>query len=455
MADGFPEEKVQNLYGWLVFDKCVKGKNRQQLLEKEAFISRLPERSPQKNCREEKAFPCPATIGILKLCEAYAENLFNARKIEELLSKLNPNLLSVTAKPIDTEDRGNIELASDVENYFALKTKALLKLERYQDCKDCCAAALQTLTTFHYNNDLWFKMRIALAEEGLGNHEQSEILLKDLLNCRAGNDKWFLYRDIAEVYYEKQDFDKAWKYSVNAAFHGNEPQFLINLYLLQARILFKLERSAEGKVLAELVAGILKEQGWREKPEHSKLFQFYSVDPTNVDSVQNTIKQAKEFWGKERYKGHAKVQGKIINVHKNGKIGRIKINSNDIIEFQRKALNKRVKNLEELKGAVVEFYIMDSFEGKQAAEGIEVIKVAAPLQETKIGEILEGTVKNVSDFGVFITLKNKGDGLLHINSLPNNLKDNFRELFTKGKVLKVKINRISSKGLQLALVENI
>src|SRR5690606_31556691 len=101
-------------------------------------------------------------------------------------------------------------------------------------------------------NDLWFNMRIAIAEEKLGNFEKSEMLFKELLSSRAGSDKWFLYRDISEIYFEQKEYEKAWKYAIDAAYYGNEPHFLIGLYLLQTRILYKLDRSEDGKVLAEL-----------------------------------------------------------------------------------------------------------------------------------------------------------------------------------------------------------
>ena len=216
LASRFDDEKVGNLYGWLIFDHCIKGKQKSQVLQNEPFILSLPELCPQKNRREDSTYPCPTTISIFRLADAHAENLFNAKKINVLLDTIDCNLLSTDAKTLDTAQRGEIELASDLEKYFALRTKALIKLEEYAACKELCEKALDTLKKFHYNNDLWFKMRIAIAEEGLGNFEESESLFKDLLSSKAGSDKWFLYRDIAEVYFEHEDYKKAWKYSVDA-----------------------------------------------------------------------------------------------------------------------------------------------------------------------------------------------------------------------------------------------
>lgn len=455
LAEKFKSDLVGNIYGWLIFDRCFKGKNRTEILANEKYIESLKNLAPQKNLKEDDSYPCPTTISILKLCDAYAENLFNARKINELLSGLDYTKLSDKPKTKETQERGEVELTSDLEKFFSLKTKALLKLREFETCIEYCNKGLELLKKFHFNNDLWFKMRIALSEEGLGNHEKSEKLLKELLESKAGNDKWFLYRDISEIYYEQKDFVKAWKYAVDAAFYGNEPHFLIGLYLLQARILFKLERPAEGKILAELIAAILKEQKWNDKLEYNKLFSYYNIDRTSLRTVNEIIKELMIFWQKEKYGNKPKTKGTIISIHKNGKIGRIKDQNNNQIEFHKKDLVSKMKSIEILVGATVEFYIMESFDGKKIAENITIIEQpATPKPDNLVGKIFDGIVKNVADFGVFVRLEGAPDGLIHKNSLPNNLKENLNNEFPKGKKIKVKIDKVTDKGVQLKLISN-
>lgn len=452
LTEKFNNTIVGNLYGWLIFDKCVKGKTRADLISNEPFISSLTVLSPQKNLKTDKSYPCPTTISILALCEAYAENQFNGRKINDLLNGLDVNFLSDSAKSIETEERGEVELSSDLEKYFALKTKALFKLGEFEACRDQCRIGLGLFQKFHYNNDLWFKMRIALSEDKLGNHEISEHLLKELLVSKAGSDKWFLYRDIAEVYFEQSDFNKAWKFAVDAAFYGNEPHFLIGLYLLQARILIKINRPTEGKILAELVAAILKEQQWSDKAEYNKLFQFHQIDRQSLRPINEIIKEARLFWSRERYGNSPKLTGVVISISKNGKTGRIKEKSGTIVDFHKKDLQKKMKTIEDIKGASVEFFKIEAVDGNYHAENITIVENS---QRTKpddlVGNSFEGTVKNVADFGVFVKLKGAPDGLLHRNNLPGNLRANFREVFTPGKVIRVKVDKVTQKGVQLIL----
>src|SRR5690606_35682459 len=62
LVEKYEDEKVANLYGWLIFDKCVKGKQRKELIQNESVILTLPKYSLQKNLREDGSYPCPTTI---------------------------------------------------------------------------------------------------------------------------------------------------------------------------------------------------------------------------------------------------------------------------------------------------------------------------------------------------------------------------------------------------------
>ena len=446
----YHDNKVQNLYGWLIYDNCVKGKQDKEILQNESTIAKLPELSPQKNCQEDNSYPCPTTICILKLADAHSNTQFNAKKINQILSNLDYNLLSSKPKKIETQEKGEVKIASDLEKYLALRTKSLLKIGNYLDTKELCQFALQCLENFHYNNDIWFKMRLAISEERIGNLEISESLFKELLASKAGSDKWFLYRDIANVYFEQEEYSKAWKYAIDAAYFGTEPQFLVKLYLDLTRILYKLNRHNEGKIFAELIGAILNEQGWNERLEYSRLFQFYEVERSNLPSVDSLVKKVMEFIRKERYGGLKRVEGTIISVHKNGKLGRIKSSEGTISDFHKKNLQKQTKNLHELKGITAEYYEIEGEDGKLYAEEILPNKPQKSTQNTElIGKSLEGKVKAIVDFGIFVQLPEMPDGLLHRNNMPNDIKDSFKDEFKDGDRIKVVIKAETNKGIEL------
>lgn len=397
LTEKYKDEKVSGLYGWLIFDKCVKGKERIEIIRNEKHIESLITLSPQKNLKEDDKFPCPTTISILAIAKAYSKPNLNSTKVEFYLEKLNIDFLSL--KSSGSKDEGDNEYASDFEKYCSLMTKALLKNGKFEECKALSELALNNIEKFHNNNDLWFKMRIALSEDGLGNSEKSEELFKELLSSKAGSGKWFLYRDISQIYFKQNNFEKAWKYAVDATFYGNEPHFLIGLYLLQARILFKLNRASEASVLAELIASILKEQQWNDKLEYNKLFSYFKTDRLNVKPVKEIIRTLNTFWQNERYGNKTKTKGVIISIRHNGKGGKIKDSNGVVLDFLKKDLVRKLKSIDNLKGANVVFYSMKNFEGKDIAECIEVLNFPTQNnsnnQNSQTNQNLEGEIVKI------------------------------------------------------------
>ena len=68
----------------------------------------------------------------------------------------------------------------------------------------------------------------------------------------------------------------------------------------------------------------------------------------------------------------------------------------------------------------------------------------------KVGDTVEGTVKNVTDFGAFIDLGGC-DGLLHISEMSWGRMENPRKVFKVGDVVKVLIKDISGTKIALSL----
>ena len=70
------------------------------------------------------------------------------------------------------------------------------------------------------------------------------------------------------------------------------------------------------------------------------------------------------------------------------------------------------------------------------------------LQSIKVGDVIEGTVKNVTDFGAFIDLGGV-DGLLHISEMSWGRVENPKKVFTVGQTVRVFVKNIN--GTKIAL----
>jgi ribosomal protein S1 len=71
-------------------------------------------------------------------------------------------------------------------------------------------------------------------------------------------------------------------------------------------------------------------------------------------------------------------------------------------------------------------------------------------EKIKVGDVVEGTVKNVTDFGAFIDLGGV-DGLLHISEMSWGRVENPKKVFKVGQQLKVLIKEIDGKKVALSL----
>jgi len=443
------EARVSGMYSWYIFDKYIRGAKKNDLIRNERAISSLFELGKQEDHGEKQDYPCPYTISVFQLTDAYAENLFNAKKINELLDLLKPDFLSPVARKIQTEIKGEVEVASDKEKYYLLKTKALLKLGKYAECIELCDKALGLFKDFHYNDDIWFKMRKAICYDNLGDHELGEKLLHETLSTKAGSDKWFLYKDVAEIYFDQEEYEKSWIFSVNACYYGNEAQFMINLYLLQARILYKLNRKEEGVILAKLLASILKEQQWKPKPEFEKLFKYYQINFNELLSVDHYFIEAKEFWNAERYKGIDRAKGEIQKVHESGKKGKIKSTQGFIYNFSRKDFRVKVRDLNSLVRSKVEFFPIIDSTGQAVAEDIVITEKKESIKPPSgiVGNEYIGKINSIHDFGILIAIPVVGKGLIPKKALPND----FMTKFSVGEQIDVKVVEETNKGLLLQL----
>lgn len=116
------------------------------------------------------------------------------------------------------------------------------------------------------------------------------------------------------------------------------------------------------------------------------------------------------------------------------------------------------KNLEKYAGQEIEFVITEFNPRRRRIIGDrKQLLVAKKAQMQKelferiaVGDVVEGTVKNVTDFGAFIDLGG-ADGLLHISEMSWGHVENPKKVFKVGETLTVLIKDISGDKIALSL----
>ena len=78
------------------------------------------------------------------------------------------------------------------------------------------------------------------------------------------------------------------------------------------------------------------------------------------------------------------------------------------------------------------------------------VKQKALLEKIKVGDVVEGTVKNITDFGAFIDLGG-ADGLLHISEMSWGRVENPKKVFKVGEQVNVLIKEIAGNKIALSM----
>jgi uncharacterized protein len=73
------------------------------------------------------------------------------------------------------------------------------------------------------------------------------------------------------------------------------------------------------------------------------------------------------------------------------------------------------------------------------------------MQDLKEGMILNGTVRNIVDFGAFVDIGVKQDGLVHISQLANRYIKSPFEVIKVGDVVKVKVIKVDPERGRISL----
>ena len=81
----------------------------------------------------------------------------------------------------------------------------------------------------------------------------------------------------------------------------------------------------------------------------------------------------------------------------------------------------------------------------------DVLKV----EDLREGMLLTGTVRNVIDFGAFVDIGVKHDGLVHISQLSDKYVKNPSEIVSVGDIVKVKVLSIDKDRQKVSLTMKI
>jgi tetratricopeptide (TPR) repeat protein len=389
--NGDTKERILTSYGWLLYSK-YKAENSDTIheydedffededaditfnhrLDKSELIKRIEELMPLlRAINTQYSYTVISNLFTIVLKSEKKKPAPNWKLVNEFCDLINPDDLSTECTTIEVLRKGqkkDMELASDKENWFAFKSKALMKLGRYQECFEISKRGLETFDKFHYSNDIWFSRRVALSKRNLGNTEDTIAELKKILRKKK---EWFIQKELAELLFEAGETEEAFTYSIRSINNFGDLEYKVDLLYLIGRILISKKEEEMAFKHFSLSKLIRQNAEWKipqKLSDELSNFNKAAISPGELVSLKSELKK---FWstfgkddkpqkfGEELSKGKIK---KILNNNDKGKNGFLDAGGNSYY-FVIPSNSPLLAAIE--VGAMVEFKVVLSSDGKK------------------------------------------------------------------------------------------
>jgi len=279
-----------NLYAWAIYHTEIK---RETVNDEQKFLKAA--RAIMRLTRQDASYS-PYVRTVFTVAK-YFENRHETRAALVWLLKIDMTLLRNDVHTLTTLTGEKREQASDREHYYATISKALIAIEDYQSCITICEAALAECPTFHYDNDIWFKRRIALSKYHLGDPYDAVAMLQNLLHQRR---EWFILYEIAEIYADLGDVTQTWVYATKAALAHGDIAKKWKLFELMADVLAQSGQVEEAKKHIALVYKIHLEHGWTLGERLKERVAQFELNVEHLPHTERLARQLKQLWEREK-----------------------------------------------------------------------------------------------------------------------------------------------------------
>ena len=341
-------------YSWSIYQLNVK--DQQDEVELFDSVELITELIPQADLNKSPV--CAYTMSVFKVLN-YLKYNNDWEYMLYWLDKLNPDLLDE-----EQGQSGDRLFPSNREKYYNFASKAFLECRDYQECIDVSKKALQSLSKFANNSDVWYNWRIAKSLKELNQNEEALVYLKEVSKVKRD---WFVSKEIAENYYILNDTDNALEYITSAVLTKDPANIKVNLYYLIYRIL-KDDNPELAIKHAELYAA-LKLQSDSVLPDD---IEELSLDEESLDANQ-LEREIKDYWSNFRFKDQELQYGTITKVFEHGKSGFIKSINDESLYFKSFEFKDNRKFMK--VGQYVSFYTQKSFDKSKNRESLNAVNI--------------------------------------------------------------------------------
>jgi tetratricopeptide (TPR) repeat protein len=355
-------EMIRSVYAWSIYYLEI---NREKIESEDTFFH--AGRAVLKLSRQDDVYS-PYTATIFKTLNYLSEkSVYPANKILEWTEKLNP--VQLDAKPFSFTDKTgqNREIASQKEQYYMYRTRALLEKGDFEECIRLCEEVLSVFDRLHYDNDVWFEWRIALCYEGLGKSDEA---LKRMQKLLSRKNEWYIHKEIAQIYLRQERYEQALQSAVDSALCFGNTDKKLRLFRMMSDLLFKLNKPDEAKLHLEYIYRLRQSLAC---PPDYELLQIMNERQVNVSPEMNM----KEFerristvWNELKYGNKTRYSGRIKSLLPNGKAGFVETDKGKSYYFKINQFKGKAQ-----PGLRVVFYLEEGFDVKKNKKTMNAVNI--------------------------------------------------------------------------------
>jgi len=353
-------------YAWCIYHLEVKKRNNEIGGNESSFI-KAANTILNLTPRSDLVY----TITTLKVLDYLkSKKLFPAKEILIWTEKLDPFCLSIDCFSYRDEEGKMREISSHKEKYYALRTKALEETRQYEECLKLSNEALSCLKKFHFDNDIWFKRRVALCNGHLG---QKELAIEELKQILFRKRDWFIQYEIANFCLDLKRLSDAFEYAVDAALNYGRLEYKCELFFLLGKILQTQGKLEDAKKHILLSYQLRKDNNWKIPQELQFNVKELQVDVNNTLTSKQIYQELKGYWQFTKKSNSPKLRGKIKNILPNDIAGFISDENNKDYYFKIKDFTGRKNDIR--RGLEVEFSLEKSYDKKKERESERAIDI--------------------------------------------------------------------------------
>ncbi len=249
---------------------------------------------------------------ILKVLNSKPNPKFD--EIAAFLERFDPSELSEKCEVMEITKKGRkrtIELASDMELWYMNYTKALFKLEKYQECNLRSKEALDIIDKLHYNNEIWFSRKIALSKQAQGNNHEA---IEDIINILKVKREWFIEKELAILYKEENEVEKSLSFAIDAALNFGDIEKKDGVFFLIGEILETMGNPEMAALHFHLCRAIREQEDWKVHRTLIEALERYPSSELKEMSKEEILNAIKPYWRsiKPSNKRESRKKGKRI-----------------------------------------------------------------------------------------------------------------------------------------------